>query len=99
MKVREEKRRSARSAYESPLQFELSLLGQEELMPVRREGVGVDISESGIGIFTDYPLPKDEVLKLYLPLNPPRAKLPVFARVVWATPVEKRFRVGLQFLH
>jgi len=99
MKAQEEKRQSARSAYERLVRFELSSVGSPELMPVRHEGVGVDISEAGIGIFTEYPLKKDEVLKLYLPLNAHRATAPVFARVAWATPVNKRFRVGMQFLH
>jgi len=99
MDARKEKRKSVRSSYENPIQFELSSLGSEELMPVRRDGVGVDISEHGIGIFTNYPLKKDEVLKLYFPLNSVRATLPVFARVAWAMPAEKRFRVGMQFLH
>jgi len=67
-------------------------------MPVRQEGVGIDISEHGIGILTAYPLKKDEVLKLYFPLNSDRATLPVFARVAWAKSIEKRFRVGMQFL-
>ena len=98
MKTQAEKRRSARSAYENRIQFELSSIAAEELMPVKREAVGVDISEEGIGLITNYPLKKDEVLKLYFPLNSIRTTLPVFARVAWATSVEKRFRVGMQFL-
>lgn len=99
MKVRVEKRQAARSGYECPVQFELSSVGSPELIPLRRKGLGVDISEHGIGIFTDYPLKKDEVLKIFFPLSSHRATLPVFARVAWAMAVEKRFRVGMQFLH
>ncbi|MDH4270635.1 MAG: PilZ domain-containing protein [Candidatus Aminicenantes bacterium] len=99
MKARAEKRQSARSAYELPVQFELSSVASPGLIPLRRKGVGVDISEHGIGLFTDYPLKKNEVLKVFFPLSSHRATLPVFARVAWAASVEKRFRVGMQFLH
>ena len=98
MKTPEEKRQSVRSAYEQPIHFELSSVGSPQLIPLRRKGVGVDISEHGIGLFTDYPLKKDEVLKLYFPLDSSRTTLPVFARVAWAKSIEKRFRVGMQFL-
>ena len=99
MKIREEQRQSARSAYECPIQFEMSSVGSPNLIPLRRKGVGVDISEHGIGIFTDYPLKKNEVLKVFFPLSSHRATLPVFAKVAWAMAIDKRFRVGMQFLH
>jgi hypothetical protein len=97
--MREEKRRSARSVYGRSIEYELSSIGLEELMPVKREGVGINISENGIGFFTDYPLKKDEVVKIYFPLSSMRMRLPIFARVAWAKPVENQFRVGMQFLH
>jgi hypothetical protein len=94
-----EKRRSSRSAYGRSVEYELSSLGAEELMPVKREGVGVNISENGMSIFTDYPLKKGEVVKIFFPLSSMRMRLPIFARVAWAKTVEERFLVGMQFLH
>jgi len=99
MKEREEKRKSARSAYGRSIEYEVSSIGSEELMPVKREGFGVNISENGISIFTDYPLKKGEVVKIYFPLSSMRMGLPIFARVAWAKSVEERFRVGMQFLY
>ena len=99
MDEQEEKRKSGRSAYGRSIEYELSSIGSEELMPVKREGVGVNISENGMSIFTDYPLRKGEVVKIYFPLSSMRMRLPIFARVAWAKTVEKRFLVGMQFLH
>jgi len=44
-------------------------------------------------------LKKGEVVKIYFPLSSMRMRLPIFARVAWAKTVEKRFLVGMQFLH
>jgi hypothetical protein len=98
MEGQEEKRTSARSAYERPIQFDLNFIGPEGLMTIEQEGIGVDISEHGLGLFTGYPLKKGEVLRLHFPLNSVKTNLPVFAKVAWAKLVENRFRVGMQFL-
>ncbi len=99
MKIRKEKRRAERSVYESHISFELISPGPEGLRQVKYEARSFDISQEGIGLFTDYPLKKDDVIKLYFPLSPYRTALPVFARVAWAQPAEGKFRVGMQFLH
>jgi hypothetical protein len=98
MTTPEEKRKFPRSAYESRVLFELSAVDAGELMPVVREGRGVDISEDGLGLLTDYPLKKDEVVKLHFPPDPSRTELPAFARVAWSKSIQERFRVGMQFL-
>jgi len=98
MNTPEDKRKFPRTAYENRILFELSAIGAGELMPVVQEGRGVDISEDGLGLLTDYPLKKDEVVKLHFPLDASRTKLPVFARVAWSRSIQKRFRVGMQFL-
>jgi hypothetical protein len=98
MEARGEKRASARSPYERPIRFDLNFMGSEGLMSIEQEGVGVDVSEHGLGLFTGYPLKKGEVLRLHFPLNSIKTTLPVFARVAWAKLIEERFRVGMQFL-
>jgi len=98
MRDQEEKRTSARSLYERPVKFDLNFVGSNGLMTIEQEGVSVDISEHGLGLCTGYPLKKDEIVKLRLPLNSAKATLPVFAKVAWSRLVEKRFRVGLEFL-
>jgi PilZ domain len=98
MDGREERRTSARSAYKRPIQFDLNLTGSKGWTTVEKDGAAVDISESGLGFFTRYPLKKGEVLRLHFPLNSVKMTLPVFAEVAWAKPVENRFRVGMQFL-
>lgn len=98
MKVGEEKRTSPRSAFQRPIQFDLNYVDAQGLITIEQEGVGVDISERGLGIFTVYPLKKDDVLRLHFPLDSIDTTLPVFARVAWAKLMEKRFRVGLEFL-
>jgi hypothetical protein len=98
MEGQKEKRTSARSAFERPIHFDLNFVGSEGLMTIEQEGVGVDISEHGLGLLTGYPLKKGEVLRLHFPLNSAKTTLPVFAKVAWAKLIEQQFRVGVQFL-
>jgi len=98
MRAGEEQRSSPRSAFERPIQFDLNYVDAQGLITIEQEGAGVDISKNGLGLSTAYPLKKDEVLRLHFPLEAVETTLPVFAKVVWAKLVEKRFRVGLEFL-
>jgi PilZ domain len=98
MRGRKEKRSSVRSVYRQPVRFDLNVVGPEGLSTVKRKGLSVDISEHGLGLSTTHALKTDEVLRLYIPLDSVQSTLPVFAKVAWAQPVEKRFRVGLEFL-
>ncbi len=98
MKAGEEKRAAPRSSFGRPIQFDLNYVDAQNLITIEQEGVGVDISENGLGLFTGYPLKKDEVLRLHFPLETVETTLPVFAKVAWAKLVENRFRVGLEFL-
>lgn len=83
-----DKRASARMPCEQSLTFDLAINDSEGFRSCRHKGSGVDISEHGLGLLTRYPLKKDEVLKLLLPLNIAKTFLPVFARVVWAKSAE-----------
>jgi hypothetical protein len=65
---------------------------------MEHESLGIDISGGGLGIFTVYPLRKDEVVGLYFALDPVETTIPIFAKVAWTEPAEKRFRVGLEFV-
>jgi hypothetical protein len=98
MRAGEEKRASPRNAFERPIQFDLNYVDAQGLITIEQEGAGVDISENGLGLFTAYPLKKDAVLRLHFPLDAVETTLPVFAKVAWAKLVERRFRVGLEFL-
>lgn len=72
--------------------------GAETMKNEEIEASGVDISDSGIGLISDSPLAKDEVLRLELPLPTAKATPPAFAVVVWLKPHDKRTRAGLRFL-
>jgi len=98
MKGGVEKRASPRRAFERPIQFDLNFVDSQGLITIEQEGSGVDISENGLGLITAYPLKRDEVLRLHFPVDAVETTLPVFAKVAWAKLVEKRFRVGLEFL-
>jgi PilZ domain len=93
-----EKRTSIRIAYERPVQFDLNFVGPKGLMNIEQKGVGVDISQHGLGLITGYPLKKDDVLRLHLSFNSAKITLPVFAKVAWAKLEKDRFRAGVQFL-
>jgi PilZ domain len=94
----EEKRKSVRGAYEHPIQFDLNFAGAQGLKSIEHEGMSIDICEHGLGLATGYPLKKDDVLRLHLPLNSAKITLPVFARVAWAKLENNRFRAGVEFL-
>lgn len=98
MRAGEEKRTSPRSPFERPIQFDLNYVDAQGLITIEQEGSGVDISQNGLGLLTAYPLKKDEVLRLHFPMDAVEATLPVFAKVAWAKLLDKRFRVGLEFL-
>lgn len=58
----EEKRRTERSPFESGLEYSLSILDSSELQGIRAAGEASDLSEKGIGFFTDYPLQPGHIL-------------------------------------
>ena len=91
-------RSCSRKSIRKPVSFELSVMGAGHPKNILKSGVGVDLSPGGIGLTTDYPLNKGDVLKLFFPVNVGNASLPVFSEVVWTQAVNEQFRVGLRFL-
>ncbi len=60
-------------------------------------GLGVDISNRGIGVITDRRLEEGDVIKLHFPLSETNTSLPVYAKVIWARQTHGKFRAGLCF--
>jgi PilZ domain len=92
------RRISPRCVYERPIKFELNYVYGCQLITIEQDGMGIDISGRGLGMFTAYPLKDDETLRLHFPMNHVETTLPVFARVVWTRLVDNRFRVGFEFI-
>lgn len=93
-----EKRKDIRKEYAHEIGFELMLVGGQERDVVPGYGFAVDIGDGGIGLMTRYEPKEGEVLKLFIPLIEPEVALPVFAEVMWVTPVSEYYRTGLRFL-
>jgi len=92
-----EKRLYDRKAFNQPLSFEISVLG-EESKNIRQNGIATNISSDGFGMITDYSLKEGSVLKTYLPVQGVDLSIPVFTEVMWSVPNGNLFRVGLRFL-
>jgi hypothetical protein len=68
----------------------------EKLSEIAREGVSVDLSEKGIGMITDCPLKKGDILFFDPEIKVDDSKA-IVSTVKWARKVEKDvYRVGLK---
>jgi hypothetical protein len=94
----EERRANPRSPYRKPVLLDLIVNDSEGLRNVAHEASGVDISQNGLGVLSGQPLKENDVLSLRIHLENGNADLPIFAKVVWATPAQDRYRAGLRFL-
>ena len=93
-----ENRTCRRNVIHQTVSFELIERGGGGLKTVLVDGVGVDLSSEGVGVFTEYPLREGEVLKLRYPVNVGDASLPVYTEVMWSRASNQHFRAGLRFL-
>lgn len=93
-----EQRSSNRNVIHQPVTFELIERKPGRLRSILIEGVGVDLSSEGVGVFIEHPLERGEVLKLHYPVNVGNTSLPVYTTVMWVQPVNAHYRAGLQFL-
>jgi hypothetical protein len=59
---------------------------------------GLDISSHGLGLTTEFPLRKGDVLKVLIPSLVEDAEIPVFSRVAWSREEKGGYRVGMEFL-
>ncbi len=90
-----EQRIAERKKFTRPLDFKVSTV---ESGTVIRKSRGVDISSCGLGMTSDYRLTQGMVLRISLPVDDIGITLPLFAEVVYVSPIRKSFRTGLVFL-
>ena len=98
MVSKQEKRTLERNIFPYPVDFEMADLGPEETKLIRLTADGIDISSSGIGLWTTAPLTRGDVVKLYIPIPSQNTIVPSFSEVRWVEPGNIHSRVGLQFL-
>ena len=94
----QKKRLKIRGPFKQSIPFDMIDVESDILRNINYTGTGVDISEHGLGMTSDYPLKKAQVIKLHLPLQKMDRPFSVFAEVMWSMPAKNRFRVGLRFL-
>lgn len=92
------KRTRPRCVFRRPVQFDLNYDDDQGLIRIGQESMGIDISARGLGVFTVYPLKKDDVLGLRFVLAAVGPTVPVLAKVAWTKQSEKRCRAGLEFI-
>lgn len=96
--MKSQKRSSDRKIFNKTIRFELSIMESGQLKNIQYEGLGLDISQGGLGLTTDYALKEGEVLRLIFPINELDITLPIFAETVWSKPANGHCRAGLRFL-
>jgi hypothetical protein len=94
----QEKRLKIRSPFNQPISFDMIDVESDILGNISNTGIGVDISEDGLGMISDYTFKKAQVVKLHLPLQEMDRPFSVFAEVMWSRPANSHFRIGLRFL-
>jgi len=93
-----EKRNISRTEFLHPICFDMVGTKGNKYENISCQGLGVDISEGGIGFSTAHALEKGNVIKLLLPALDGKTTLPVFSVIRWSEALGTQFRVGLQFL-
>lgn len=87
-----EKRRFKREPYPKTVSFAVSVVEYKDLKSLRLEGIGIDISEVGLSIETEYPLEAGHVLRFQDGINQ-KAGI-----VKWSTKANSHYRVGINFV-
>ena len=98
MFIKGSSRKSVRKPFVRPLRYSLSNGNLSRTKPLLATAVTVDISAEGIGIVTDHPLAKGNVLKFKNSLKMKEEVLKSEAVVVWTGLLQGKHRVGLKFL-
>lgn len=98
MKSYEINRSGRRAVIHRMVSFELNKVEAGRFSCITAKGRGVDIGPGGIGLATDYPLKKGDVLKLNFPIAVGHASLPVYTEVIWSRSGAGGCRAGLRFL-
>ena len=95
---RKDQRTLERKPYSHRIDLEVSDLEAEKPRSLKVTGKALDISSNGIGLLTEAPLNRGEVIKIYIPIAFLKAVLPSFSEVRWVQHTKRHYRVGLQFL-
>lgn len=88
----DEKRQFERKFFREEVHFTVSVLDFMELKKLELKGIGIDISNTGLGMRTDYPLEPGHVLRFSNGI----AKKSGLVR--WSEKTEDRYRIGIQFV-
>lgn len=87
-----EKRRRRRVGYDMPFRYTLSVLEFGDLKKLDLAGMGADISDEGMGFFTDYRLQPGHVIRIR---DGEGLDKPAIVR--WVAELDGRFRVGVLY--
>ncbi len=93
-----EKRKYERIPYVKPIRYYLKALHMDKLKKIYNDCVSVDISKGGLGMVTDFPLIRGDVLYFEPGIKVSDSK-EIISIVRWALAIKKKkYRVGLEFL-
>ncbi len=86
---RQSERKHQRIAYDEALNFSLAVVKFKSIEKVQSTGKAIDISDGGIGFYTDYPVEPGHILRIEH-----GAALSDTAMVKWVNKSENGFRAG-----
>ncbi|MEJ2008862.1 MAG: PilZ domain-containing protein [Acidobacteriota bacterium] len=87
-----ERRRRRRVGFDMPFRYTLSVLEFGDLRKLDLAGMGADISDEGLGFFTDYRLQPGHVIRIR---DGDGSHRPAIVR--WVAELDGRFRVGVLY--
>ena len=93
-----EKRTDKRKSLAQAISFELSTVDSDRIENVVIQGLGVDVSDGGMGMTTPYPLKGGEVVKIFFPVTEGETRVPILTEVMWSRYCAGEYRSGLRFL-
>lgn len=64
----------------------------------KAEGTAVDVSKGGLCLLSKNSMKDTRVVKLSIPLPGLSVEIPALAMVVWETPFEDAYKVGMKFI-
>lgn len=95
MNASTEKRRHPREPYNADIEFIVLFMDEDDFKRVNSKGKILDVSQSGIGISTDFPLEPGHVLQW--DDQQTKGKLHM-ALVKWSEQMQNFYRAGLMFV-
>ena len=94
----QEKRAGKRMRVRQSVDVEKVASDLDTLERIEMPGLSLDIGAGGIGLATDRPMKKGEIVKVNIPIGRGIVTVPVFTEVMWAASSGGRWRAGLRFL-